>query len=141
ALATPIAFDAGKRTSVKTMEELEPTAVKEGEAAPDFTLATLSGDSVTLSKLHGSVVVLDFWATWCGPCKMALPKIQEFAKWAESSGQPIKVYAVDVWEHTTGADQTKEKVGEFWKSKGYTFPTLLDLDQAVVKKYGFQSIP
>jgi hypothetical protein len=91
-LPTAIAFDAGSRKAVDSLEGLEPTPIAIGETAHDFTLSTLGGETVTLSKLKGSVVILDFWATWCGPCKMALPKLQEFATWAESSGQPIKVY-------------------------------------------------
>jgi len=141
ALPTAIAFDPGDRKLVDSMEGLEPTPIMVGESAPDFTLSTLSGETVTLSKLQGSVVILDFWATWCGPCKMALPKLQEFATWAETSGQPIKVYAVDVWEKFPTDEEKKAKVSEFWTGKGYTMPTLMDLKSEVVVKYGFQSIP
>lgn len=141
ALAEAIAFDAGERKAVESLDELEPTPIAIGEMAPDFTLPTLSGEEVTLSKLRGSVVVLDFWATWCGPCKMALPELQKFATWAESSGHPVKVYAVDVWERFESKEETKSKVSEFWTSKGYKMPTLLDLENAAVQKFGFQSIP
>ena len=96
---------------------------------------------MTLSKLQGSVVVLDFWATWCGPCRKGLPLLQEFASWAETSGHPIKVYAVDVWERVKSPDERKAKVKEFWTAQKYTMPTLLDLDDSVVGKYGFSGIP
>jgi thiol-disulfide isomerase/thioredoxin len=146
ALATAIAFDPGNRKAVDSLEGLDPTPIGLGETAHDFTLSTLGGESVTLSKLKGSVVILDFWATWCGPCKMALPKLQEFATWAESSGQPIKVYAVDVWERFPNNqnptdEEKKAEVSKFWTSKGYTMPTLMDYKSEVVVKYGFQSIP
>jgi len=140
-LPTAIAFDPGSRKAVDSLEGLEPTPIAVGELAHDFTLTTLAGDTITLSKLQGSVVILDFWATWCGPCKMALPKLQEFATWAESSGQPIKVYAVDVWERFQTDEEKKAKVSEFWTGKGYTMPTLMDYKSEVVVKYGFQSIP
>jgi len=140
-LPTAIAFDPGTRKAVDSLEGLEPTPIAVGEMAPDFTLPTLSGDTVTLSKLQGSVVILDFWATWCGPCKMALPKLQEFATSVESSGQPVKVFAVNVWERFPSDEEKKAKVSEFWTSKGYTMPTLMDIKNEVVAKYGFQSIP
>jgi thiol-disulfide isomerase/thioredoxin len=141
ALPTPIAFAPGARKEVSTIEELEPTVIEVGAAMPDFTLQTLSGESVTLSKLAGNVVVLDFWATWCGPCKRALPLVQEFATWAESSGQKIKVYAVDVMEREETPEAIKTKVADFWKAQGFTMQTLLDLDNNVVNQLGFQSIP
>ena len=95
---------------------------------------------MTLSSLKGSAVILDFWATWCGPCKMALPKLQEFADWTKESGQPVKVFAIDTWERGK-PDDVRKQVGDFWTSKKYTFPTLMDLDSSVVGRYGFSSIP
>lgn len=140
-LPEPIAFAANGRKEVNSLEQMEPTPIAVGEMAPDFTLPTLDGEQVTLSDLKGQVVVLDFWATWCGPCKIALPKLQEFANWVKENNQPVKVYAVDVWERGESAEAIEEKVREFWTENKYTMPTLLDFEGKAIQKYGFSSIP
>lgn len=134
-LDEPIAFEPGDRRAVDLTVPVQP-----GQPAPDFTLKTLDGEQVTLSELRGNVVVLDFWATWCPPCVRGLPMLSEFADWAASSGHPIKVYAVNVMERIE-APQRPEKVREFWSARDFTMPTLIDIDDEVVKKYGFTSIP
>lgn len=141
ALPTPIAFAPGERKLVESIDQLVPTPIAVGEVAPDFTLTTLEGESVTLSELKGSVVVLDFWATWCMPCRRGLPMLQQFADWAKSAETPVKVYAVNVWERTKAADQRKNMVSEFWKNAKFTMPTLLDLDDSVISRYGFGGVP
>jgi thiol-disulfide isomerase/thioredoxin len=83
-----------------------------GVAAPDFELENLEGKSVKLSELKGKPVFLDFWATWCGPCRRALPHTQEFAKKYKGKAH---IYAVNVRE-------SKEKVQQFMEQNGYTFP-------------------
>ncbi len=138
ALEPAITFEPGSRQKVSSLDDLKIDL--SGKAAPDFTLESLDGSKVTLSELKGNVVILDFWATWCGPCKMALPKLNEFAQWAKDNNKAVKVYAVDVWERTKG-DETKRAVTEFWTSKGYVMPTLLDTGDETAKKYGFDSIP
>lgn len=141
-LDTPIDFDAGDREELTQLQEMfaPPVAVKVGQPAPDFTLTALDGESVTLSELRGSVVVLDFWATWCHWCIKGMPKLDEFAQWAESSGQPIKVFGINTLERTP-PERTRENVEKFWTNRGFAFPTLLDLNQAVVGAYGFRGIP
>jgi len=130
----------GKRRAVPDVVSMSP-GPSVGDEAPDFTLPTLGGQSITLSSLKGSVVVLDFWATWCQPCKRGLPLLQEFANWAEKSGKPIKVFAVDVKERETDPDAIKAKVKAFWTKQGYSIQTLLDLDQSVAAKYFVPPIP
>lgn len=136
-----IRFDPTGRRLVKTIRELKPTPIRAGDDAFDFTLETVDGDTVTLSRLRGSVVVLDFWATWCAPCRKQLPLIQEFATWAESSGHPIKVYGVNVYERGPCDDEKKKQVIAFLKSQGVTMPTLLDLKNTVAAAYGSPAIP
>jgi peroxiredoxin len=100
--------------------------------APDFTLPDLNDQTMTLSKLKGSVVVLDFWATWCGPCVGSLPHLDQLYK--EQSPNGLKVYALDQQED-------KAKVADFVKSKGWSLPVLLDSDAKVAGKYKVTGIP
>ncbi len=137
--ASIISFDPGQRTAVSSLSALDRVAV--GEPAPDFSLQTLNGQTVSLSELRGSVVVLDFWATWCGPCRRGLPLLEQFFVWSQTSGLPIKVFAVDVWERHPTDEQKIQAVSEFWKGQNYTMPTLLDLDGTAVAPFGFRSIP
>jgi thiol-disulfide isomerase/thioredoxin len=112
-----------------------------GEPAPEFTLRSLSGETISLADLRGQVVVLDFWATWCPPCRRGLPLLQQVHDWAVQNELPVKVFAVDVWERQSSHEETVRAVGEFWKQQGYTMTALLDLDGSAVRPYGFSSIP
>jgi thiol-disulfide isomerase/thioredoxin len=83
----------------------------------DFTLESLGGDKVSLSSFKGKVVLLSFWATWCGPCKQEMPEMQ--ALYQKLKGSGFEVVAVDMMED-------KATVSNFVKKNGYTFPVLLD---------------
>lgn len=133
-----ITFDPTGRRKVDTLAQL---ALGEGDAAPDFTLSTLDDQEVTLSDLCGSVVVLDFWATWCPPCRRGLPKLQEFANWAQQEGVDVKVYAVDMGERVPTKEQKRRKVQQFWQSQRFTMPTLMDYDNKVAEAFEVGSIP
>jgi cytochrome c biogenesis protein CcmG/thiol:disulfide interchange protein DsbE len=139
-LPEPIAFAAGDRKAVSKLDDLEP-GLSVGDPAPDFTLPTLNDEKVTLSSLKGNVVILDFWATWCGPCRKGLPLLQQFSTWVESSGKPVKVYAVDVWQREEGDEGKKAAVQKFWTDQKFTMPTLVDYAGDISKLYQFQSIP
>jgi peroxiredoxin len=103
-----------------------------GKPAPDFTLKQLDGKSVTLSDLKGSVVVLDFWATWCGPCRMGLPHINKVAKDRAADG--VKVFAVNLQEDAS-------QIQPFLQQNNLSLPVLLDSDGAVAEKYKAEAIP
>ncbi len=83
----------------------------------DFSLEALDGGKVSLSSFKGKVVLLSFWATWCGPCKMEMPAMQTLYKQLREKG--FEVVAVDMMED-------KATVEKFVKNAGYTFPVLLD---------------
>ncbi len=147
-----VKFDSENRKKYDSIEAIiaesngAPGAEEEveisGETAPDFTLASLDGSSeVTLSKLKGTVVVLDFWATWCGPCKRGLPMLNEFDIWAKEEGINVKVFAVNVWERGDAA-AIKEKVTKFWMDNKYTTPVLMgSSDDKLTDNYGVSGIP
>jgi thiol-disulfide isomerase/thioredoxin len=109
-----------------------PPLLAVGAPAPNWELKTPQGQTVRLGELRGSVVVLDFWATWCGPCKMAMPHIQELH--AEYEGRRVKVFGVNCQEDRSGDPEG------YMKSKGYTYGLLLNGDQ-VANSYFVSGLP
>ena len=108
-------------------------AVEVGQPAPDFTLETLGGELVSLSDYRGQVVVLNFWATWCAPCRAEMPEFQALWEEHEAAGDLV-VLAVDFQE---GAAQVNGFVEEF----NLTFPVVLDASGEVVDEYGLFGLP
>lgn len=103
-----------------------------GQPAPDFTIEDLDGNPVKLSELKGKVVLLDFWATWCGPCVAALPSIDELHKAHAAAG--LKVFAVNVQE-------AKPKVVKFKTDKKLSLPMLLDAQGEAARAFLVSAIP
>ena len=136
-----IALDLSDRITVEAISLLDPRRLVPGDVAPDFLRVTLDGERVSLRELRGSVVVLDFWATWCIPCRRALPKLQQFALWAESSGKPLRVFTVNTREDFPSIEERKARVVKFWKAQEFTMPILLDVDNSLSDSFGSPGLP
>jgi len=119
-----------------TAEVKESTAIKAGDAAPDFTLTSSSGARVTLSSLRGQVVVLDFWATWCTPCKAGLPEIQKVFEATGENASGTQVFGVNVLDGASA-----QKLVAFWGDQPVQFPTLLAGKLDLPSVWGINGIP
>ena len=112
--------------------------------APDFTLTDQFGEEHTLSDYRGKVVFLNFWATWCGPCKKEMPDIQ--ALYEESGGNKEDLIVLGVAnpktaENPRNQDGTVEEVSAFLEEGGYDYPVVMDTTGEVFAAYGIQAFP
>ena len=105
---------------------------RKGYLAPDWVLESLSGERFTLSGLSGQVVVLNFWATWCPPCRSEMPAIEQVYRTHRDQG--LTVIAVNVQE-------AQEQTQAFVEEMGLTFPVLADRDGSVSTRYRVTSLP
>ncbi len=112
-----------------------------GKPAPAFVLETADGQVVELEKLRGQVVVLDFWATWCGPCRIGLPLLHDVAQWTRAQDLPVRIYTVNVLERAETPQERLETVNEFWKKQGFTLPVIMDVKNETVGTYNVTGIP
>ena len=112
--------------------EIEATTlVKVGDRVPDFAVETLEGKKISVRDLRGQTVLVNFWATWCPPCRAELPKVQSDIV----EGMPsVKVLAISRGEE-------RAKVEKFVKDKGYGFTVCLDPSQEVYGKFATNYIP
>lgn len=110
------------------------TRALEGRPAPEFKLHSLDGTQVSLSQFKGDTVVIDFWATWCPPCRKSLPHIQQISQEKKLRQKGLKILAVDLRE-------SKDKVQSFLEENKYTFPVALDADGGSAEKYLIRGIP
>lgn len=103
--------------------------------AIDFTVENAEGEEVTLYSFVGKPIVLNFWASWCGPCKMELP---DFQNAYETYGENVEFLLVNM---TDGMQETKESATSFMESAGYTLPIYFDTKQEAAYAYQVYSIP
>jgi peroxiredoxin len=119
--------------------DVEFVATKEGlakgEAAPDFELSTLTGETVKLSDYKGKKVILNFWATWCPPCKAEMPLMQNY--YTQAKEENVEILAVNL----TTKDRGLEKVEAFVKENNLTFPIPMDTEGEIGSIYQAVTIP
>ena len=111
----------------ETQEATEPPA----NIAPDFTMLDMDGNEVTLASFFGKPIVLNFWASWCGPCKMEMPEIQKF----------YQEYGEDIHFLLVSVDDSLDTAKAFIAENGYTFPVYFDASSMGAYTYGASSIP
>ncbi|GIN89234.1 thiol:disulfide interchange protein tlpA [Siminovitchia terrae] len=113
--------------------------LKEGEVPPDFELETLDGNSVKLSDYRGQKVMLNFWASWCPPCKAEMPHIENYYK-TKAKQENVEILAVNLTSVERGVNARK-KVKKFIEEYGLTFPVPLDESGKLGKTYQAFTIP
>jgi peroxiredoxin len=105
----------------------------EGKEAPDFALSDLSGKKTRLSDLRGTVVLVNFWATWCPPCREEIPSMMALNR--IMAGRPFRMLAVSIDQGGQGA------VSGYFSRSGTSLPALLDSDGKVGSLYGITGVP
>ena len=111
----------------------DATLIKEGMEAPDFTVEMFDGSTVKLADLKGKVVLLNFWATWCPPCRAELARVEKDII-EKFKGQEFVFLPVSRGEK-------REDVAAFREKMGYSFPIGLDTDSSIYGKYAVTYIP
>lgn len=118
------------------LPEVQTAAQKqEDNAAPDFSMLDSNGSSVALSDYFGQPIVLNFWASWCGPCQREMPAFDAAAKAYADKVQFIMLNLTD------GGQETKKSARLFIDEQGYSFPVFFDTEAAGAMAYSIRSIP
>jgi peroxiredoxin len=126
-IARPLAVAALAAVSLPASASLTPSA-----GAPDFTLPSLDGPNLRLAEQRGRVVMINFWATWCGPCRVEMPHLSRLYDKYRDAG--FTVLAVNI-------DEEPRKAAALAKQLGMRFPVLLDTDKKVSRLYDLSTMP
>ncbi|WP_413936759.1 peroxiredoxin family protein [Nitrospira sp. BLG_1] len=139
----PVLLAVGGLVASSVVDAQPPQSVKQsvvgrgvvqvGDEAPNFILRDLAGNAVSLSQLRGKVVLLNFWATWCGPCRVEMPAMEQLYRTLPRREFEILAVSTD----SQGAMVTRP----FQKQMGFTFPILHDSEYRVGLAYGARTIP
>ena len=135
--------DAGEN-SEQTSDSSDETGTASGDSdpdtdelstAPDFTVYDIDGNEVELSDYFGKPIVLNFWASWCGPCKSEMPEFNEM--YSELDGEVIFLMV----NMTDGSRETVESASEYVSEEGFSFPVMYDTAQDAAYTYAVYSLP
>lgn len=137
--STGAAWTDGKSAESEATEQKESEEVKLPDSI-DFTLTDQYGVIHTLSDYKGKTVVLNFWATWCPPCRAEMPDIQNIYEGYENT-EDDSVVVLGIAAPGQGQEQNEEGITSFLTKNGYTYPVLMDTDGAVFGSYGIYSYP
>ena len=107
--------------------------------APDFSLKNMLGETITLSQLKNKIVILDFWATWCGPCKASFPAMQQLVD-KYKDDQDVVFLFIDTWENNT-TQKDQEAVAKYMADNKYSFNVLFDIKNKLFADYKVDGIP
>lgn len=129
-------YDVTGDTSVKggAIAPIESTGIEQGSVAPDFELQTLDGKEFKLSDLRGKKVILNFWATWCPPCREEMPAMQSYY---DEHQDEVEVVAVNL----TDKDTSEQAVHDFVNEFNFTYPIPMDQEGEVSRMYGVINVP
>lgn len=125
-------IQAGLAVASMLVSSLALGTVKVSDEAPDFTLKTLEGPNLRLEEYRGQVVLLNFWASWCGPCRQEMPILDRLHQRYEDTG--FAVLGVNVEGETAPAQKIVDKTN-------VTFPVLIDEGQSVSELYSLEAMP
>ncbi|MFC4712151.1 peroxiredoxin family protein [Planococcus dechangensis] len=132
-------FNSGE--SVDQMTEIDPSeqttasGLAQGDLAPDFMLTDQNGETVQLSDYRGKKVILNFWATWCPPCRAEMPHMQQFHE--DNTDSDVEILAVNLTAQDNGAEAISSFIDEF----GLTFSIPMDETGSTAQSYQIRTVP